>query len=176
MCTSREGLEARARATRTAGHLSGFGRPAELDPHPLQLSSTPPSAEPNPPSGLGSTLFATGRSARARGCVASGEKKEGLHDCIRSWLQTGVGMPLPRVGALVLLFLIAVDTQSVHDRDKVISEFNASVGECPNGYDGVIVELQDPATGGRRLGTGDADVARNYYVPRSIYQCMHEND
>jgi hypothetical protein len=58
-------------------------------------------------------------------------------------------MPLPRVGALVLLFLIAVDTH------------------------------QDPATGGRRLGTGDADVARNYLATTSndyMYQCVHEND
>ena len=71
-------------------------------------------------------------------------------------------MPLPREAALVFLLAIAVNAQGTHDRDKVISEFNASVGECTDGYEGVIVELQDATNGGRRLGTGNADVARNY--------------
>ena len=46
---------------------------------------------------------------------------------------------------------------------KIVSEFNASVGACQDGYDGVLVELMDPATGRRRLGArGTPNVAVDY--------------
>ena len=55
--------------------------------------------------------------------------------------------------ALVLAaFVAAAAAQgTAHDRDKLTSEYNASIIACGDrGFEGVIVELVDPSTGGRR--------------------------
>ena len=56
---------------------------------------------------------------------------------------------------LAVAFLaFAAGQAATHDRNKLTSSFNSSIAACSEGYDGVIVELVDPATGRRRMDLG----------------------